>query len=59
MVSGLISRRPWLAFTDKLEDANFVWTQLKQLTYFKKQEGKEVVGRTEEIGTQQLKGPCY
>lgn len=35
MVSGLISRRPWFAFTDKIEEANFVWTQLKMLNYFK------------------------
>jgi len=35
MVSGLISRRPWFAITDKLEEANFVWTQLKMLSYFK------------------------
>ena len=37
MVSGLISRRPWFAITDKLEQANFVWTQLKQLSFFKRQ----------------------
>jgi hypothetical protein len=37
MVIGLISRRPWLSITDKLDEANFVWTQLKQLSYFKKQ----------------------
>ena len=29
MVSGFIARRPWFAFTDKMEEANFVWTQLK------------------------------
>lgn len=37
MVSGLICRRPWFAITDKLEEANFVWTQLKQLSFFKRQ----------------------
>ena len=37
MVSGLIARRTWFAFTDKLEEANFVWTQLKKLEYYKKQ----------------------
>lgn len=43
MVAGLISRRPWFAFTDKLEEANMVWTQLKQLAYFKKQESRPEV----------------
>lgn len=37
MVIGLISRRPWLAITEKIEEANFVWAQLKQLSYYKKQ----------------------
>ena len=37
MVSGLIARRPWFAFTDRIEDANFVWTQIKNLNYFKRQ----------------------
>jgi len=37
MVAGLISRRIWFAITDKIEEANFVWTQLKQLSYLKKQ----------------------
>jgi|JI6StandDraft_1071083.scaffolds.fasta_scaffold297276_1 hypothetical protein len=34
MVRGLINRRYWFAFTDKIEEANFVWTQLKDLGYF-------------------------
>jgi hypothetical protein len=38
MVSGLIARRPWFAFTDRVEEANFVWTQTKNLNYFKRQE---------------------
>jgi tubulin---tyrosine ligase len=37
MVAGLISRRIWFSFTDKIEEANFVWTQLKQLSFFKRQ----------------------
>ena len=37
MVSGLISRRIWFAITDKIEDANFVWSQLKNLNFLKKQ----------------------
>jgi hypothetical protein len=39
MVIGLISRRPWFAFTDKIEEAHFAWTQLKQLSFFKRQVG--------------------
>lgn len=48
LVRGLIKRRIWFAITDKIEEANFVWTQLKSLPYFKLQEascnssGKEV-----------------
>lgn len=37
MVTGLISRRPWFAFTDRIEEAHFAWTQLKQLSFLKKQ----------------------
>jgi hypothetical protein len=37
MVAGLISRRPWFVLTDKVDDANFVWTQLKILQFYKKQ----------------------
>jgi len=37
MVSGLIARRPWYAFTDRVEEANFVWSQIKILNYFKLQ----------------------
>ena len=38
MVKGLLSRRPWFAITDKVDEANFVWTQTKNLNFFKKQE---------------------
>lgn len=40
MLNGLIARRPWFAFTDKIEEANFVWTQLKRLDFFKKQKNQ-------------------
>ena len=39
MIRGLISRRYWFAFTDRIEQANFVWTQLKNLDYFNLQKG--------------------
>ena len=43
MMLGLIKRRIWFAITDKVQEANFVWTQLKVLPYFKKQEsGKHI-----------------
>ena len=41
MVRGLISRRYWFAFTDRLEEANFVWTQLKLFGYFNLQKAGE------------------
>ena len=34
LIRGLIKRRLWCAITDRVEDANFVWTQLKVLSYF-------------------------
>lgn len=37
MVAGLIGRRHWFAFTDNPENANFVWTQLKVISFFRKQ----------------------
>jgi hypothetical protein len=41
MVRGLINRRYWFAFTDRIEEANFVWTQLKQHEYFRIQKTSE------------------
>ena len=41
MVAGLIGRRPWFAFTDKLQEANFAWTQLKQLPFLRKQQSSK------------------
>lgn len=38
MVAGLISRRPWYAMIDRVEEANFAWTQLKALEFYKKQQ---------------------
>jgi hypothetical protein len=40
MVAGLISRRNWFAFTERPDEANFVWTQLKLLDFYKKQQGR-------------------
>ena len=38
MVAGLIARRTWFAFTERPEEANFVWTQLKAVDFYKKQQ---------------------
>jgi len=38
MVTGLIARRTWFAFTERPEEANFVWTQLKVVDFYKKQQ---------------------
>ena len=37
LIKGIMRRRPWFAITDKIQDANFVWTQLKEDSIFKKQ----------------------
>lgn len=34
LIRGLMKRRIWFAVTDRIEDANVVWTQLKYLPYF-------------------------
>ena len=41
MIRGLINRRYWFAFTDRVEEANFVWTQLKNLHFFSLQKSCE------------------
>lgn len=48
MVRALISRRYWFAVTERVEEANFIWTQLKEFRYFKTQkphlrDGKEKI----------------
>jgi hypothetical protein len=37
LIHGLIKRRIWFAVTDRIEDANFVWTQIKYLPFFEAQ----------------------
>ena len=41
MIRGLINRRYWFGFTDRVQEANFVWTQLKNLNYFNLQKSCE------------------
>ena len=40
LIRGLVKRRIWFAITDRVEEANFVWTQLKNLPYFELQKKK-------------------
>ena len=40
LIRGLVKRRIWFSITDRLEDANFVWTQLKIISYFDLQQKK-------------------
>ena len=40
LIRGLINRRIWFAVVDRIEDANFIWTQLKVLSYFDLQKPK-------------------
>ena len=49
MVRALISRRYWFAVTDRLEDANFVWTQLKQIKYFNTQKPTDKNDQSEKL----------
>jgi hypothetical protein len=38
LVRSIIKRRSWWTFTEKWEEANFIWTQLKINNYFKLQQ---------------------
>lgn len=52
MVRGLINRRYWFACTDRLEEANFVWTQLKEHQYFKIQTPSQNIVKKQEANSQ-------
>jgi tubulin polyglutamylase TTLL1 len=41
LILGLIKRRPWYQITDKYQEANFVWTQIKVPAYFNLQKKSE------------------
>lgn len=47
LIRGLVKRRIWFAIVEKIEDANFVWTQIKYLPYFGLQ-------KTSELGDKRL-----
>jgi hypothetical protein len=34
LIKGLMKRRPWFQLTDKMQDAQFVWTQIKVSSIF-------------------------
>lgn len=34
LIKGLMKRRPWFQLTDKAQDAQFVWTQIKVPSIF-------------------------
>lgn len=36
-----MKRRPWFILTDKLQDAQFVWTQIKTPAYYNLQKNGE------------------
>lgn len=44
LIRGLVKRRIWFAIVDKIEDANFVWTQIKYLPYFGLQKSSDLSG---------------
>lgn len=37
LIKGLMKRRPWFVLTDKVMDANFIWTQIKLPSIFQTQ----------------------
>jgi hypothetical protein len=41
LIKGLMRRRPWFQLTDKPQDANFVWTQIKMPSVFSAQKKNE------------------
>jgi hypothetical protein len=37
LIKGIIKRRPWFQLTDKVQEAQLVWTQIKVPTVFQLQ----------------------
>ena len=59
MVRALISRRYWFAVTERVEEANFIWTQLKELKYFKAQKASIRDGKDKIKGGSYAAGSLY
>lgn len=43
LIKGIMKRRPWFQLTDKMQDAHFVWTQIKNATVFQGQRKAEAM----------------
>jgi hypothetical protein len=43
LIKGIMKRRPWFQLTDKIQDAQFVWTQIKNPTIFQAQKKGDLV----------------
>lgn len=43
LIKGIVRRRPWFVLTDKVQDAQFVWTQIKVPAIFTQQKKGEPV----------------
>lgn len=41
LIKGIMKRRPWYQLTDKIQDAQFIWTQIKNPTIFQGQKKSE------------------
>lgn len=41
LIKGIMKRRPWFQLTDKMQDAHFVWTQIKNASVFQGQRKAE------------------
>lgn len=41
LIKGIMKRRPWFQLTDKHQDANFIWTQIKVPSIFQSQKKGE------------------
>ena len=51
LVKSITNRRPWYQITEKLEDANVIWTQLKVPSIYSLQEcEKKEIRKIEETG---------
>ena len=51
-------RRPWYALTDRPQDANFVWTQIKVSSFFSLQAKRQRlphIGEEEAVGDSSAK----
>ncbi len=56
LIKGIMARRPWFQITDKMQDAQFIWTQIKNMHILSAQPKKDSNNNNSQIDlTDQIK----